>query len=517
MANKLDPMDIKQILHLIKDGYSNRKIGATLGISRNTVNSYVRQFSSSKHSVGELLSFDESRLNELFTSKTTIDTVRHNDLMHYFERINMSRGHPGFTFLHHYNEYVNNTSNPYSYTQFMEHYNRKHSKEKGSLKLEHIAGHEMFVDFAGKRLEIVDRASGEVQPVEVFIAILPCSQYTYVEACSSQSRDDFINCCANALYFYGGVPKAIVSDNLKSAVSRASKYEPVINRSFKDFANHYGCAINPTRVYAPQDKALVENAVHLTYQRIYYPLREMTFFSIDELNKEIRLLLNEYNKLLFQRKQASRLELFQTIEREYLKPLPGERYQTKGYRRAKVQKMGYVFFSPDKNYYSVPYRYIGKQTQIHYTCKHVEVYYNHQRIALHQRNQTQGSYNTIADHLSSNHRLYIEWSPEYFKNKAAAHGSHVVKCVEHILTSVDYPEIGYKRVTGLLQLHKAYGSNRLDRACQIALDADMVSYSRVKNILKNNMDKAYLFFDKEDQSVSHIPIHNNIRGAASYK
>ena len=517
MANKLDPMDIKQILQLVKDGYSNRKIGVTLGISRNTVNSYVRQFGSSKYSIGELLSFDELRLNELFTSKTTIDTERHDQLMRYFERIHMSRGHPGFTFLHHYNDYVSTTDNPYSYTQFMEHYHRKYNQEKGSLKLDHLAGHEMFVDFAGKKLEIIDKSSGAIQPVEVFIAILPFSQYTYVEACNSQKRIDFINCCGNALHYYGGVPKAIVSDNLKSAVQRASKHEPTINRSFKDFAHHYGCVINPTRTYAPQDKALVENAVHLTYQRIYYPLREMTFFSLEELNKEIRLLLDDYNMLLFQRRQVSRLELFQTIEREQLKPLPSERYQLKDYCRAKVQKMGYVFFSPDKSYYSVPYRYIGKHTQIHYTSKNVEVYYNHQRIALHQRSGTMGSYNTIAEHLSSKHQLYMQWSPEYFKNKADVHGKHVVKCVEHILASVDYPEIGYKRVIGLLQLHKAYGSNRLNCACQIALTADMVSYTRIKNILKNNMDKATDFLNGKNKDSSHIPVHSNIRGASAYK
>lgn len=512
MANKLDPMDIKQILVLIKDGFSNRKIGSTLGISRNTVNNYVQQFNSSGYNIGELLNFDENRLNELFTGKTTIDTSRHDDLMRYLERINAARSHPGFTFQYHYNDYVNNVSNPYSYTQFPEHFHRKYSKAKGSLKLEHIAGHEMFVDFAGKKLEIVDKDTGEVRPVEVFVSILPCSQYIYVEASATQNRNDFMSCCKNALHFYGGVPKAIVSDNLKSAVTRASKHEPVINRSFKDFAGHYGCVINPTRVYAPQDKALVENAVHLTYQRIYYPLREMTFFSIEELNREIRRLLTEYNKLLFKRKEAGRPELFQTIERGYLKPLPAEQYEIKDYRRAKVQKMGYVYFSPDKSYYSVPYRYIGKQTQIHYTQKHIEVYYNHQRIAIHQRNHATGSYNTNSDHLSSTHQAYLGRNPDYFKNKAAAHGEHVVSCVEHILTSVDYPEIGYKRVIGLLQLHKAYGSDRLNRACRMALNAGIPSYTRIKNILKNNMDKATILYNESDSA--HL--HHNIRGASSY-
>ena len=381
MANKLDPMDIKQILVLLKDGFSNRGIGAILGISRNTVNTYVKQFNSSGYSIGELLNFDESRLNELFTSKTTIDVSRHDDLMLYLEHINAARSHPGFTFQYHYNDYAANVINPYSYTQFMEHFHRKYMRVKGSMKLEHIAGHEMFVDFAGKKL-------------------------------------------------------------------------------------------------------------HLTYQRIYYPLREMTFFSIEDLNREIRRLLTEYNKLLFKRKEASRLELFQTIERGYLKPLPVEQYRIKDYRRAKVQKMGYVYFSPDKSYYSVPYRYIGKHTQIHYTQKYIEVYHNHQRIAIHQRNYTRGSYNTNSDHLSSTHQSYLDWNPDYFKNKAAAHGEHVVSCVEHILASVDYPEIGYKRAVGLLQLHKAYGSGRLN--------------------------KASLFYNESNNMPSHIPHHQNIRGASSY-
>lgn len=179
--------------------------------------------------------------------------------------------------------------------------------------------------------------------------------------------------------------------------------------------------------------------------------------------------------------------------------------------------MGYVYFSPDKSYYSVPYRYIGKQTLIHYTKSIVEVYYNHQRIALHQRNPSKGSYNTNKDHLSSSHQNYMDWSPEYFKNKAIVHGKYVVACVEQILNSLDYPEIGYKRVMGLLQLHKAYGSERLDKACQRALAADMVSYARIKNILRNNVDQNSLFFKDLEEQQSHIPKHDNIRGASAYQ
>jgi hypothetical protein len=516
MANTLDPMDIKQIISLHLDGLSNRKIGSTLSISRNTVNTYLRFIHTSKYSAEELLELDTKSLQELFTSHTTIKNDRYYALMLYFGKVNTARNHPGFTFKFHYYEYCKEVKQPYSYTQFMEHYNRKYAKIKGSMKLDHQAGDEMFIDFAGKKLAIVDRATGEIKPVEVFIAILPHSQYTYVEACMSQKREDLISCMTHALNFYQGVPKAIVSDNLKSAVTRASKYEPEINRTFKDFARHYNCAINPTRSYRPQDKALVENAVNLTYQRIYYPLRQMTFFSLEDLNRHIRIQLDKYNDLLFQRKEASRKELYQCIERSYLKPLPTSPYQLKDYTRAKVQKIGYVYFSPDKSYYSVPYRYIGKSTQVHYTQNTVEVYFYHERIAIHKRNPSKGVYITNKDHLSSTHKFYSNWSPEYFKKLAKKHGSNVLNCVELILARTDYPETAYKRITGIIQLHKIYGSDRLDKACERAIYGNSPSYRFIKNILKNNLDKEFIDISQLDSNISHIPKHENIRGASNF-
>jgi len=515
MANTLDPMDLKQIITLHTDGLSNRQIGELLGLSRNTVNNYIRLFNAGDHTFGELLKMDSQRLKELFTSHTTIDNSRYDELMVYFDKVNQARNHPGFTFQYHYVEYSQQVANPYSYTQFLEHYKRKWANLKGSMKLEHEAGKEVYIDFAGKKLEIADKVTGEIIPVEVFVAILPNSQYTYVEACLSQKREDLVNCLGNAFSWFGGVPKAIVSDNLKSAVTRASKHEPDINRTFKDFALHYGCAINPTRSYAPQDKALVENAVNLAYQRIYYPLRDMCFFSLKDLNREIKMLLGPYNDLLFQRKLSSRRELFQSVERAYLKPLPLARYEIKEYCRAKVQKIGYVYFSPDKSYYSVPYRYIGRSTIIHYTRATVEVYFNHERIAFHKRNLSMGIYNTDNGHLSSTHKAYSQWSPDYFKNKAAKHGNHVFELIGNLMVESDYPETAYKRAMGIIQLHRTYGSERLDRACRLALFAGTCSYKRISNILKNNQDSQPL--PDTLPSPSPIPLHENLRGALAYK
>jgi len=516
MARKLDYMDLKQIISLHLDGLSNRKIAKTLSLSRNTVNVYMALFKASEVPIQDFLTYDQAMLQGLFPSKTTISNERFNRLMNYFEKVNLARNYPGFTFLYHYKEYEQSDEDPYGYTQFMEHYNRRHSHVSGSMKLDHHAGDELMIDFAGKHLYLTDKETGEQKAVEVFVAILPCSQYTYVEACQSQKREDLIGCLVGALNFYGGVPKAIVSDNLKSAVSRSSKYEPQINKSLKDFARHYQCAINPARVYSPQDKALVEHAVKLAYQRIYYPLREMTFFSLHQLNKQIRLLLEQYNDYLFQRKEASRKELFQGVERKELKPLPEELYEMKNYCRAKVQKMGYVYFSPDKSYYSVPHRFIGKQTQIHYTAKHIEVYFNYVRIALHTRNKSKGTYNTTKDHLSSNHRAYSEWSPAYFKKLAKPHGESVMLIVEQLINQGTYPEISYKRAMGVIQLHREYGSQRLNNACQRAVFGEALSYNRVKNILENNLDKEYQDLESLNQTKTHIPTHANVRGSQAY-
>ncbi len=517
MSKKLDPMDLKQIISLHLDGYSNRQISDTLSISRNTINCYMQQFGSSQLGLKQLLELGVGELEELFPGKTTINNPRFEELMAFFDNGKLARSHPGFTFLYHYQQYKASHENPYGYTQFMEHYHRKYSKVKGSMKLNHKAGNELFIDFAGKPLHVTDKDTGELVPVQVFVAILPCSQYTYVEACRTQKREDMLGCIANCLSFYGGVPKAIVSDNLKSAVTRASKYEPQINRSLKDLSRFYGCAINPTRTYSPQDKALVENAVNLAYQRIYYPIRNMTFFSLSDLNREISRLLEGYNDVLFQQKESSRKELFQSVERSYLKPLPDSIYEIKDYRRAKVQKMGYVFFSPDKHYYSVPYRFIGKHTQIHYTKSIVEVYYNHDRIATHQRDRSKGIYTTIKDHLSSAHQAYNDWSPEYFKSMAIKHGEAVMMFVTALIHQASYPETAYKSAMGVIQLHKEYGSERLNNACQRAFYGNALRYQVVKNILKRNLDQEQLSMDFLNETKPHIPEHGNIRGKSEYQ
>ncbi len=382
-ATQIDIMKIKQLLLLKSKNLSNRKIASEVGIDRNTVNEYVRRLLSSGLSYQELLNFEEKDLQDLFPSKEAMDKERFASLLGLFPGYVNELKKPGCTRQHLWNRYKQEHVDNYSYSQFCQLFGDWLDSKKVSGKLHHIAGEKLYIDYAGKKLQIVDKETGEIKDVEVFVAVLPASNYTYVEASYDQTRESLVKSVGNCLVYFGGVTLAIVPDNLKSAVTKASKYEPVINKTFRDMGQHYGCVINPTRTYSPQDKALVESAVNLVYQRIYYHLSNMTFFSLSDLNNQIHILLEKYNRYKMQTSGISRLKQFIEIEKEHLSVLPNEPYLIKNYNRAKVQKMGYIYLSEQKNYYSVPYRYIGKHVEVQHTMDTVEIFYNKERLATH--------------------------------------------------------------------------------------------------------------------------------------
>lgn len=513
-AKRIGIMDIRQLIQLKIKGLSNRKIEQVLGIHRNTINEYVRIFNTLPESYEQLYEWSDDQLSDLFARNESIDRSRYEILSSYFEHFTMELKKTGCTRQALWNRYIQAHPDGYGRSQFNEHLRRHLQSKKISGKLIHKSGEKLFVDYAGKKLSYVDKESGELIEVKVFIGILPCSMMTYVEATPSERLPDFIESTTNCLEYFGGVPQAIVTDNLKSAVSKGSKYEPVLNKTFKDFAVHYGTVINPTRVYAPQDKALVEGAVRLIYQRIFYKISEMTFFSIDEINVELRKHLERYNDYLITNIDVSRRHQFQSIERESLTSLPSQRYEIKEFRRATVQKMGYVYLSKDKNYYSAPYRYIGKKVELRYNRNTVEIYYNKERIALHKRSYRPGRYNTIEDHLSSTHRFYKNWSPEFFKNLARPHGDTVVDYIGQLIEQAQYPEIAYKQCLGVLNLADKLNPERLEKACKRAMLHPKCSFYIVKSILDNHMENQPTDITRIEHK---IPKHENVRGSDHYK
>jgi transposase len=515
MAGKrIETMDLRQLILLKQQGLSNRKVADLLQISRNTVNGYTSIFERTGHTFEQLLRLDDLALKEMCAPESEVSPERYESLASQFEYFLNELRKPGCTLLTLWSEYCQKHSNPYGYTQFTHHYNHWSNKQETSGKLDHKAGEKIFIDYTGKKLQFVDRQTGELKFAEVFIGILPCSQYTYIEASASQQRDDLIGSMTRCVEYFGGTTEAIVSDGLKSAVSKACKYEPIINKTFKDFALHYGCVVDPARPYSAQDKALVEGAVKLAYQRIFYPLSKMTFFSVAELNAAIQELLTKYNNYVFKLTKYSRRELFVSTEKQFLKSLPPTPYEVRQYRRAKVQKMGYIFLSEDKHYYSVPYRFIGKHVEVRYTYSALEVFYNHERLCTHKRERQQpGKYSTQRDHLSSNHKAYSEWSLSFFQSKAEYIGPQTVKYITKLILQYSYPEIGYKQVMGILQLTRLYTKDRVENACDRALVLHHCSYRIIDNMLRNGVDQ----LDLQPEMNNHIPDHENIRGASHYQ
>jgi len=513
-AKRIEIMDIRQIIQLKNKQISNRKIAELTGIHRNSVNHYVQLIDATSRSYEELSGYSDEELIALFPSTTTTDKERYEQLSSQFEYYRKELKKTGCTKLTLWRAYRKLHTDGYGRSQFNEHLNRWLKRVDGSGKLIHLAGEKLYVDYTGKKLSYIDKTSGEIITVEVFVAILPCSGYTFVEATASQKIPDFIGSMNRCLNYLGGVPKAIVPDNLKSAVTKASKYQATVNKTFKDFALHYGCVINPTRSAKPQDKALVENAVRIVYNRIFYPLSKMTFFSLHDLNVELSKRLIEYNDYLLSNIKISRRQQFLDIEKTSLMDLPNEKYDLRSFKQATVQKMGYVFISEDKNYYSVPHRFIGKKVEVSYNNQSVDIQYNRQRIATHKRSFMPGKYVTIKDHLSSAHKFYSEWSPDFFKRLAEPLGESVTEYIGFLIESKTYPETAYKQCLGIINLKSSYEKKRINTACQLALQMSRYSYHIIQRILTNNMDLADTPLLESDEK--HITTHSNIRGGQTY-
>jgi transposase len=510
-------MEVKQLIQLKIKGVSNRQCAQILQINRNTINDYVRCMVDTDVSFSVLLTYTDSQLRDLFPQADTKDRARFKELLAYLPEDHEERLKVGFTFLNKWEDYRSRHREAYGYTQFMSHYHRLYSRPKASMRLEHKVGERLYVDYAGKKIFIVDKDTNVQQKVELFVAILPASQYTYVEAILSQKREDFIGSMNRCLSFFGGCPKAIVSDNFKSAVSKSCKYEPIINKTFKDFGLHYNTVIHPARPYKPQDKALVENAVTLVYQRIVFNIRNMTFFSLEQLNKEIYKWLAIHNQTNFQHRDYSRLELFTKHEKEQLSALPDQPYEIKNFNRAMVQKNGHIYFSPDQHYYSVPHIHIGKRVQIQSTLDTVEVYFESKRIAVHKRYLRPGLYTTRKEHTSREHQYYASWSVDFFVNKARTIGPYCATYVRQLIRSRAFPEQAYKQAQGILALRRQYENKRIENACRLASLVEKYSSKYLIDVLRSGADKRCPeLFDMDVNDKAHIPDHDNIRGSNHY-
>lgn len=492
---------------------SDRKIARALNISRPVVAQYLKDFNASGLTYEETKDIPDSRFLALFEKQRNKRCSKYEDISKLFPYFVMELKKTGVTLMILWNEYQKEHPDGYSYSQFCYHFQVWRNASKVTMHIEHKVGDKMFVDYAGDKLAIVDRKTGKEQPVEVFVAILGASQLTYAEASFSQKSEDWIRSNERAFIYCGGVTQAIVPDNLKSGVTQSNRYEPGINIMFDDFAGHYQTVILPARVRRPQDKALVENAVNLVYQRIYAPLRNRIFYSLEELNEAIWDLLEQHNNTPFQRLKTSRRELFDNIEKPVLKPLPKERYAIKQSKELTVQFNYHVELREDRHYYSVPWQLKGKRVRVVYDDRNVAIYCDNVRIIQYKRDRSPNGYTTLHTHMPPHHRFYAQWSPERFIRWAQSIGDDVAEIIQMVLTSRKHPEQAFKTCMGILNLVKKHGPDRLNKACARALGFGFYSYKRIKNILDRGLEEEPLIESRE----LTVSSHENIRGSLYYR
>jgi len=419
---------------------------------------------------------------------------------------------PGVTLQLLWVEYRQDHSSGYGYSRFCELYQRYRKKLHPIMRQVHRAGEKTFLDFSGKKPSIVDPKTGEIREVELFVGVLGASHYFYAEATPSQELHHWIAAHLRMFAYFGGVSALLVPDNLKSAVTDARRYEPGVNRTYEEMAQHYGAAVVPARPYKPRDKAKVEACVLIAQRWILAALRNRTFFSLAELNEAIWELLPVLNARPLQKLGVSRRELFEQIDRPALRPLPDRPYEIGTWMRCRVNLDYHI--EVEKNYYSVPHELLHEQVEARVTDSIVEIFRKNVRVASHRRLTGKWGHSTQPAHMPRSHREHAEWNPSRILQWAEKSGLSTAQLVSHLLESRLHPEQAYRSCRGLLRLGEHYGKKRLEAACTMALRLQSHSYKTVQNILSSGMDRCP---PEAPDTTTALPEHANIRGASYYQ
>lgn len=398
----------------------------------------------------------------------------------------------------------------YSYSQFCDRYRRWRGKQKRSMRQHHRAGEKCFVDYGGPTVSIINGSTGEIREAQIFVAALGASNFTFAEATWTQSLPDWLGSHVRMLAYFGGCPDMIVPDNLRSGVSTACRYDPDVNPSYQQFAEHYQVAVIPARPYKPKDKAKAENAVLVVQRWILARLRHHSFFSLAELNQCICTLLKDLNNRPFKQLPGCRRSAFEQLDRPALKPLPRHPYQYVAIKPVKVNIDYHVQY--EEHCYSVPHQYVGERLELHASDTLVEAYFRRQLVASHPRKHTPG-FTTNPAHMPRRHREHQQWSPGRLTRWAGDIGPDTQTWVSGQLEQREHPEQAYRVCLGLLNLSKQYPTTRLNAACRLANQAGLVRLKQIKAILKSNRDQ----LPEQLSLAAELPQdHENVRGPHNF-
>lgn len=510
-ADRLAMHQLKDILRLRYEArLSQREIARSLKLSVGVVSKYLQLATAAGIQWPLPDDLTEAALAQKLQppSSPTTPTTSLPDLLQLHQELR----HKGVTLQLLWEEYAaQSPADHYSYPHFCLLYREFKRRLSPTMRQTHAPGDKLFVDYCGPTMPVVDAITGEIRQAQIFVAVLGASNYTYAEATWTQQLPDLIGSHRRAFEFFGGVPRLVVPDNLKSGVTDACRYEPLLTRTYQEMLAHYRTAALPARPRKPRDKAKVEVGVQVVERWILARLRKQTFFSLIELNLTIKDLLLQLNRKPFKKLPGSRGSQFAALDRAALRPLPSQPYDFAEWKKARVHIDYHV--EVDGHYYSVPHTLIRRQLDVRLTTTTVECLLQGQRVAVHPRSDRKGGHSTITEHMPKAHRAHLEWTPGRFLNWALEISPSTRDLVQHLLTNRPHPEMGFRSCLGLLSLAKRFGQQRLEAACQRALALSAPTRRSVLSILEKGLDQQPL---PEPSTDTQLPDHENIRGPAYY-
>ena len=499
---------VREVLRLMQGcGRSLREAGRAVGVSAATAMEYLRRAEAAGISWPIPAEIDDAALEARLFPAPEGPLIERP--MPDWATIHAEMKRKGVTLALLWQEYQAEHADGYGYSRFCDLYREWRGRTSPVMRQIHQAGDKLFVDFAGLTLDIY-LPDGEVRAAHLFVAVMGASSYTFATLCWSEGLEDWIDAHSSALAFIGGAPNALVPDNLKSGVTKPSRYEPGINRTYAEFAAHYETVVLPARIYRPRDKAKVEAGVLVAERWILACLRHRRFLSLEDANAAVRDLLIVLNAKTMRVFKRSRAELFAAIDAPELKPLPREPYVYAEWRKSRLGPDYHIEI--DDHWYSAPFQLIKEPVEARITAHTVEIYHKGTRVAAHARSRMLYRHTTIREHMPSSHRRYIDWTPKRLKSEAAGIGAATAALVEHILEDRPHPEQGFRACLGVLALKRRYGALRLEAACMRGLDLNARTCGAIAEILKNGLEQAFL----ETAPTSEPILHANIRGPGYY-
>lgn len=514
-AQEVSMRKIREVLRLhFAAGLSQHQIASSLGLSVGAVNKYIGLAKTAGLAWPLSAEFSEDKALKQALSPSKLTLVAKGQVLNFAD-MHSTLKQKGMTLQLLWEEYCVTTAIPYSYVHYCLLYRNWRGTQQYSLRQTHTAGEKAFVDYAGPTVDIIDSDTGEIRAAHIFVGVLGASNYTFAEATWNQQLPNWIASHVRMFEFFGGVPKLVVPDNLKSAVQRACRYEPDLNPTYADCIAHYGCAVLPTRPYKPKDKAKVENAVLVVERWILARLRHQTFFGLHELNLAIKQLLTQLNDRPFKKLPGCRRSQFEQLDKPALSALPQQPYQYAEFKKARVHIDYHVEL--DGHYYSVPYTLVKQEIELRFTVNTIECLHQSKRVASHARSYKKGAHTTIIEHMPKAHQAQMSWTPGRFLNWALEIGSSTRDLVQHLLNSKLHPEQSYRSCLGLLRLAKQYGNSRLEHACARAIALGSLRRHSVASMLQKGLENAPLpAVNSSSANTTPSLLHDNIRGAMYY-